>query len=57
MCEGSSQAMEAFDVILNGPVTEYLKVSQVIGGEVEKHVSCDRCVVLRVRLSKIPDVR
>lgn len=57
MCEGSSQAMEAFDVILNGPVTEYLKVSQVIGGEVEKHVSCDRCVVLSARLSKIPDVR
>lgn len=49
--------MEAFDVILNGPVTEYLKISQAIGGEVEKHVSCDRFVVLRARLSKNPDVR
>lgn len=39
--------MEAFDVILNGPVTEYLKISQAIGDEVEKHVSCDRIVVLR----------
>uniref|UniRef100_A0A674PI75 Adenylyl cyclase-associated protein n=1 Tax=Takifugu rubripes TaxID=31033 RepID=A0A674PI75_TAKRU len=32
-----SQAMEAFDLILNGPLTEYLKISQAIGDEVEKH--------------------
>lgn len=44
--------MEAFDVILNGPVSEYVKISQAIGHEVDKHVSCVRFVVLRARLSK-----
>lgn len=44
--------MEAFDLILNGSVTEYLKISQAIGDEVEKHVSCVRFVVLTAQLSK-----
>lgn len=48
--------MDAFDVILNGPVTEYLKISQAIGDEVEKHVSCERFVVLKARVDNNPDV-
>lgn len=44
--------MEAFDIILNGPVTEYLKISRAIGDEVEKHVSCVRFVVLAAQLSE-----
>lgn len=38
--------MEAFDLILNGPLREYLKISRAIGDEVEKHVSCVRFVDL-----------
>lgn len=34
-----SQCVEAFDVILKGPVSDYLNSSQAIGSEVEKHVS------------------
>lgn len=52
VCKDLSQAMEAFDLILNGPVSEYLKISQAIGDEVEKHVSCVRFVVLTAQLSK-----
>ncbi|KAK2830375.1 hypothetical protein Q5P01_018306 [Channa striata] len=34
---GLSQCLEAFDVLLRGPVSDYLKYSQAIGSEVEKH--------------------
>ncbi|XP_070777734.1 adenylyl cyclase-associated protein 2 isoform X4 [Enoplosus armatus] len=34
---GLSQCVEAFDVILKGPVSDYLNNSRAIGGEVEKH--------------------
>ncbi|CAJ1083505.1 adenylyl cyclase-associated protein 2 [Xyrichtys novacula] len=34
---GLSQCTEAFDVLMKGPVTEYLNNSQAIGSEVEKH--------------------
>ncbi|XP_038580540.1 adenylyl cyclase-associated protein 2 isoform X1 [Micropterus salmoides] len=34
---GLSQCVEAFDVILKGPVLDYLNNSQAIGNEVEKH--------------------
>lgn len=34
---GLSQSVEAFDVLLRGPASEYLKHSQAIGSEVEKH--------------------
>lgn len=40
MCPGLSQCVEAFDVIMNGPVSDYLNYSRAIGSEVEKHVSC-----------------
>lgn len=36
---GLSQCVEAFDVILKGPVSDYLSNSRAVGGEVEKHVS------------------
>ncbi len=36
---GLSQCVEAFDVVLKGPVSEYLNNSRAIGSEVEKHVS------------------
>lgn len=32
-----SQHVEAFDVLLRGPVSEYMKHSQIIGSDVEKH--------------------
>ncbi|XP_055081541.1 adenylyl cyclase-associated protein 2 [Periophthalmus magnuspinnatus] len=32
-----SQYVEAFDVLLRGPVSEYMKLSQAIGSDVEKH--------------------
>ncbi|XP_070702790.1 adenylyl cyclase-associated protein 2 [Pempheris klunzingeri] len=35
--EGLSQCIETFDVILKGPVSEYLNNSRAIGSEVEKH--------------------
>lgn len=31
--------MEAFDVILKGPLSDYLNISRAIGSEVGKHVS------------------
>ncbi|XP_034560256.1 adenylyl cyclase-associated protein 2 [Notolabrus celidotus] len=34
---GLCQCIEAFDVVLKGPVTEYLNLSRAIGSEVEKH--------------------
>ncbi|XP_026202369.1 adenylyl cyclase-associated protein 2 [Anabas testudineus] len=34
---GLSQCLEAFDVLLGGPVSDYLNHSQAIGSEVEKH--------------------
>ncbi|XP_051527395.1 adenylyl cyclase-associated protein 2-like isoform X1 [Myxocyprinus asiaticus] len=34
---GESQCMEAFDHLLNGPVSEYMKTSAAIGGDVAKH--------------------
>ncbi|TKS88415.1 Adenylyl cyclase-associated protein 2 [Collichthys lucidus] len=34
---GLSQCVEAFDVVLKGPVADYLKNSQAIGSDVEKH--------------------
>lgn len=34
---GLSQSVEAFDVLLRGPVSEYLNYSRALGGEVEKH--------------------
>ncbi|XP_042362745.1 adenylyl cyclase-associated protein 2 isoform X2 [Plectropomus leopardus] len=34
---GLSQCVEAFDVLLRGPVSEYLNYSRAIGSEVEKH--------------------
>ncbi|XP_067357016.1 adenylyl cyclase-associated protein 2 [Channa argus] len=34
---GLSQCLEAFDVLLRGPVSDYLKHSRAIGSEVEKH--------------------
>ncbi|XP_040909896.1 adenylyl cyclase-associated protein 2 [Toxotes jaculatrix] len=35
--EGLSQCVEAFDVLLRGPVSDYLNNSRAIGSEVEKH--------------------
>ncbi|CAN9504025.1 unnamed protein product [Ophioblennius macclurei] len=32
-----SQSVEAFDVLLTGPVSEYLNLSRAIGSDVEKH--------------------
>lgn len=40
--EPVSEYVDAFDEIINGPVAEYLSLSQKIGGDVQKHVS--RCV-------------
>lgn len=34
-----SAFVEAFDVIVNGPLALYLSLSQKIGGDVQKHVS------------------
>lgn len=34
---GVSQCVEAFDVLLRGPVSEYLNYSRALGSEVEKH--------------------
>ncbi|KAM4630398.1 adenylyl cyclase-associated protein 2 [Polymixia lowei] len=34
---GLSQCVEAFDLLLTGPVSDYLKNSRAIGDEVEKH--------------------
>ncbi|ROL53619.1 Adenylyl cyclase-associated protein 2 [Anabarilius grahami] len=34
---GESQSMEAFDLLLSGSVSEYVKTSTSIGGEVAKH--------------------
>ncbi|XP_013861272.1 adenylyl cyclase-associated protein 2 [Austrofundulus limnaeus] len=34
---GVSQSVEVFDVLLKGPVTDYLNCSRAIGSEVEKH--------------------
>ncbi|KAF4074115.1 hypothetical protein AMELA_G00250870 [Ameiurus melas] len=34
---GGSQCMEAFDHLLRGPLSEYLKNSRTIGGDVSKH--------------------
>ncbi|XP_054461962.1 adenylyl cyclase-associated protein 2 [Anoplopoma fimbria] len=34
---GKSQCVEAFDVLLSGPLSEYLNCSHAIGSEVEKH--------------------
>lgn len=39
MLAGVSQSVEVFDVLLKGPVTDYLNCSRAIGSEVEKHVS------------------
>lgn len=33
-----SAYVEAYDVIVKGPVAEYLALSQKIGGDVQKHV-------------------
>lgn len=41
--EGESESMEAFDHLLSGPVSEYLKTSTAIGGDVAKHVSVSGC--------------
>lgn len=40
VCPGLSQCVEAFDVVLKGPLSEYLNNSRAIGSEVEKQVSC-----------------
>ncbi|XP_030645231.1 adenylyl cyclase-associated protein 2 [Chanos chanos] len=34
---GEAQCMEAFDHLIKGPVTDYLKNSRIIGGDVAKH--------------------
>ncbi|XP_040044067.2 adenylyl cyclase-associated protein 2 [Gasterosteus aculeatus] len=34
---GSSECVEAFDILLRGPLSEYLNCSRAIGREVEKH--------------------
>ncbi|KAK7125182.1 hypothetical protein R3I94_019276 [Phoxinus phoxinus] len=34
---GESQSMEAFDLLLSGSVSEYVKTSTAIGGDVSKH--------------------
>uniref|UniRef100_UPI0037E8ED23 adenylyl cyclase-associated protein 2 n=1 Tax=Semicossyphus pulcher TaxID=241346 RepID=UPI0037E8ED23 len=34
---GLSQCVEAFDIVLKGPVSEYLNCSKAIGSDVEKH--------------------
>lgn len=36
---GLPEGMEAFNVLLGGPVSDYLNHSRAIGSEVEKHVS------------------
>ncbi|XP_054619639.1 adenylyl cyclase-associated protein 2 [Dunckerocampus dactyliophorus] len=33
----ASKCVEAFDVLLRGPLTDYMNISQAIGSEVEKH--------------------
>uniref|UniRef100_A0A8C2A572 Uncharacterized protein n=1 Tax=Cyprinus carpio TaxID=7962 RepID=A0A8C2A572_CYPCA len=38
-----SESMEAFDHLLSGPVSEYLRTSTAIGGDVAKHVSVSGC--------------
>ncbi len=35
--------MEAFDHLLSGSVSEYLRTSTAIGGDVAKHVSASIC--------------
>uniref|UniRef100_A0A8C8ZDN1 Adenylyl cyclase-associated protein n=1 Tax=Prolemur simus TaxID=1328070 RepID=A0A8C8ZDN1_PROSS len=35
---GAAPYVQAFDCLLAGPVTEYLKISKEIGGDVQKHV-------------------
>ncbi len=35
--------MEAFDHLLSGSVSEYLRTSTAIGGDVAKHVSANVC--------------
>uniref|UniRef100_A0A8C2KZK3 Adenylyl cyclase-associated protein n=1 Tax=Cyprinus carpio TaxID=7962 RepID=A0A8C2KZK3_CYPCA len=40
---GESESMEAFDHLLSGPVSEYLRTSTAIGGDVAKHVSVSGC--------------
>ncbi|KAM3596740.1 uncharacterized protein V6R79_019743 [Siganus canaliculatus] len=35
--EGLSQCVEAFDVVLKGPVSDYVSTSRAIGSDVEKH--------------------
>lgn len=39
MYELSGQSVEVFDVLLKGPLSDYLNCSRAIGSEVEKHVS------------------
>uniref|UniRef100_A0A2K6TAH6 Adenylyl cyclase-associated protein n=1 Tax=Saimiri boliviensis boliviensis TaxID=39432 RepID=A0A2K6TAH6_SAIBB len=34
---GAAPCMQAFDLLLAGPVTEYLKISKEVGGDVQKH--------------------
>ncbi|XP_028316396.1 adenylyl cyclase-associated protein 2 [Gouania willdenowi] len=37
--EDNSQCVETFDVLLRGPVSEYLNHSRALGGDVEKHAA------------------
>ncbi|XP_076827282.1 adenylyl cyclase-associated protein 1-like [Brachyhypopomus gauderio] len=37
MANGESQCMEAFDHLLRGPLSGYMKNSWIIGGDVAKH--------------------
>uniref|UniRef100_A0A8C2K3J1 Adenylyl cyclase-associated protein n=1 Tax=Cyprinus carpio TaxID=7962 RepID=A0A8C2K3J1_CYPCA len=39
---GESESMEAFDHVLSGSVSEYLRTSTAIGGDVAKHVSASK---------------
>lgn len=43
-----SPSMEDLDAILSGPLSDYLSNSRAIGGDVEKHVSgCKRMLLLK----------
>uniref|UniRef100_A0A665TZP7 Adenylyl cyclase-associated protein n=1 Tax=Echeneis naucrates TaxID=173247 RepID=A0A665TZP7_ECHNA len=51
---GLPQCLETFDMLLRGPLSDYLKHSRAIGSDVEKHVS-DSCTELQDLLKPISD--
>lgn len=56
-----SAYVEAFDVIVSGPVAQYFSLSQQIGGDVQKHAemmkqafSCERKLLITASSSQKP---